>query len=50
MQSVVMEVQYLPRLAEHHHQHTLRVGICCEEEESEPIMEPGCRRSSGTAP
>ena len=39
MKSMEMGIEYVPRLAEHRHQHTLRVGICCEREESQAILD-----------
>jgi Cof subfamily protein (haloacid dehalogenase superfamily) len=38
MAAMRMGIEYVPDLADFHHHHTLRVGICCESEEMEQIM------------
>lgn len=39
MQGMRMGIAYHPRLATYDHQHTLRVGICCETDEADGIMQ-----------
>lgn len=38
MEAVVMNIHFEPRLATYDHRHTLRVGICCQPNESEEVL------------
>jgi Cof subfamily protein (haloacid dehalogenase superfamily) len=38
MAAMKMGIEYAPNLGDFHHRHTLRVGICAESAEMEPIM------------
>lgn len=38
MKMMAMQVRYVPTLADHDHQHTLRVGICCSPMHAQDIM------------
>ncbi len=38
MAAMKMAIEYVPDLADFHHRHTLRVGICAESAEMEPIV------------
>ncbi len=39
MDAVKMNINFVPNLGQYRHEHTLRVGLCCESEEAQAILE-----------